>query len=378
MMIRCFGTDCKNVVEQAEQNVSSSSSASSSSSFATASSSCCEKCVLSRFCSQQCRLTHSKDECHGTETNPVLQIAASFANRVQKDGLKSVTRIVLNLREPNAEQEALIGSCWSTAFALVRVVSGFDGVETLVAHRSNMETMLLSQEWNAEDNEEIRNGCMQRCAMIAQVPNPVPLVGWILPGENFMRNSPSRHVERSYDHAFAVVPLNTRDEQGKVLPTNRAVLIQSFGGQGSSFPAAAAEASTANTSDASPSIPPSTASLALLENTLLVSVIDKRVFWTAVRAFVAARVWTDSVAKCYERAFGVCKSFPNRAMQPCFDAVPLMPPKCAKCKRVTPPSTCTRCHRVVYCSPKCQQEDWSEHRAECEKSVQSAQHNVKK
>ena len=170
--------------------------------------------------------------------------------------------------------------------------------------------------------------------MISQVPNPVPLIGWILPGENFMKGSPSRNVDHSYDHAFAVVPLNTRDEQGKVLPTSRALLIQSFGDG---------------------------------EKTLLLSVIDKRVFWTSVRAFVAARVWTDAVAKCFERAFGVSRSFPGRAMQPCFDAIPLMPPKCAKCNRVTPPSTCTRCHRVVYCTPQCQQADWSAHRADCEK-----------
>ena len=309
----------------------------------------CKNCHFARFCSPECLESHKEIECFGILNNPVIQIIESFVKRCEQTSFFQMIQKALNLEKPTKEQEALLGSCWMTAFALLRFVTGYEGIDALMSHRNNMETMLIAQDWNASDNEELRENCMERCSIISKIANPVPLIGWILPGENFMKNSPYRQIQLSYEHAFAVIPLYTKNQEGVIEPTENAVLVHSFGKDTSA-------------TDAIDEKGP--------KNMLKIALINKKVFWIALRAFIASKVWSNSVASCFERAFGVKKSFDGRTIHPVFDAIPFVPPKCVNCGKITPPTPCSRCLSAVYCSVACQKADWPKHREICKDAKQ--------
>lgn len=291
----------------------------------------CSVCNLARYCSVDCAKTHTSDECRLGRSNATYKTLASFLSQAQNQGWSHCVRQMLSM--PATASEADIHGCWTAAFAMARAVGGNEAVEVLCAKRMNMESMMMGMNWT-EDKDEIkglRDNCVQRCAILQEMENPVPLICWFMPGENYMFNSPHREETQSYDHVFAVVPFCS----GRVL------LLQS------------------------------------IDSIMCISVVNRRLFWTDVRAVVSSTRWSSPlscsssrcITACYKRAFGVERDFNGREMAVLFDATPLVSAECAMCGCETAPKHCARCKRAIYCSRSCQQMHWSRgHKEECKKS----------
>lgn len=276
----------------------------------------CDGCHLARYCSDECRVHHKATVCNALRNSTVHQMVAELLSRVQKKGWVATVAQTLAISSEEAS-----GS-WTAAFVLARTVGGYEAVEVLAAKRMNMEAMLIGQRWDENDVTELRQHCVNRCATMLKVKRPIPLFGWIMPGENYMHEAPHREETVSYDHVFAVVPLF--GEQGHL------ILLQWNDG---AFRA---------------------------------TLVESMPFWIAVRAVVSAKVWTKSIGTCYERAFGVQRDFTGRTIAPMFDASPLLPSLCAQCNTPTAPNHCERCKRVTYCNRQCQTQHWKHgHKNEC-------------
>lgn len=284
----------------------------------------CDECKFFTCCSRECLAKHASRGCQEFRQSVAHRSVAKMIERVLHFDWTTVVEKTMG------EKIMDINSCWTCVFALARTVGGHPSVEEFARNRVKDEIALCVPAWNAAGTFFARDSSVEKLNRLAKgEDNDFEItVGKILPGENYFINSPHLKETCSYDHAFALVPM----ERTSVAGNRRALLIQ-----------------------------------ATKKTKFTATIIDRKQFWNDLGRFIETRVWTDETTTLFRNLFvGVKLNYPGRTLIPIFKAEPLLAATCVVCNRQTMPLHCAQCKKTIYCTKECQKHHWqSSHKEEC-------------
>lgn len=320
-MIQCFAPGCTAAVGSAEHGVQ------------------CEKCKFFLCCTSRCLQKHSRAECDALASSVVHKSIGKLFDRIRNYEWATVVRKTM---ESNILD---LTACWTALFLLARTVAGHIAVQNLGRERVADEIALCVPDWNEKGDYRHRETMARACMRLASGEQNefLPTMAKIVPGENYFLNSPDVKETCSYDHAFAVVPLQRENARN---------------GNGNG-----------NCSEAENENDVSIRSLLVQvnkKNKFTVTVVERSKFWTQVATLVQTRRWTEETTDLYRELFGVNQRYPGRTVFPIVKTGALLATICTVCGRETEPMHCAQCKTAIYCSRECQALDWQDgHRHSC-------------